>query len=101
MRIKGLKKRKKPDPVDPYRVPRLLTLSMTIGFLFLGLVVGIASPENIVVSMISWLCAIIMLFKLCMYPRAYVRCELCGQKVRNEVHHLIAHADLHIGRGEY
>jgi len=101
MRIKGIKRRKRSDPIDPYRVPRLLTLAMTVGFLFLGLVVGMASPENIFVSMISWLCAIVMLVKLCQYPRVYVRCELCGQKIPNEVHHQIAHADSHIGRGEY
>ncbi len=100
MRIKGIKKRKQ-GPIDPYRVPRLLCLAMTIGFLFLGLVVGLTSPENLFVSLISWMCAVIMLIKLCMYPRVYVRCEICGQKIPNEVHHLIAHADIHIGRGEY
>jgi hypothetical protein len=100
MRIKGIKKRKS-GPIDPYRVPRLLTLTMTIGFLFLGLAVGVVSPSYLTVSMVLWLFAVVLLVKLCTYPRVYVRCELCGQKVPNEVHHLIAHANSHIGRGEY
>jgi len=71
---------------------------LSVGFLVAGCLTMAISPKNLLPAVILLLLSLVSLFRLCLYPRRYTRCKLCGKRVMNEVHHQIAHASEHTGR---
>lgn len=85
--------------IDHSRTAQLLCLLMSAGFLVMGCVLMVFAPNDALIG-IFLLIAIVMLTRACLYPRRFIRCRICGAKVRNEVHHQLAHAHEHARRKE-
>ena len=82
--------------IDNTRAAKFLCVILAFGFLFFGMVTVLVTGNELVAG-IFLLLSLVPLLRLCLYPRRYVRCKMCGKRVVNEVHHQIAHAHEHAG----
>jgi len=84
---------------DNTRAAKFLCVILAFGFLFFGMVTVLVTGNELVAGIFIIL-SIAPLLRLCLYPRRFTRCKICGKRVVNEVHHQIAHASEHTGRKE-
>jgi hypothetical protein len=77
---------------------QLLCFQMAAGFLVAACVVTVFTPDQFPVALILIVLSLMALVRLSMYPRTYNRCRICGKKILNEPHHMMAHIEEHVGR---
>lgn len=79
---------------DDIRATQYLCVMLAFGFLFSGMATIILMANELLAG-IFLILSLVPLLRLCLYPRNYTRCKICGQRVVSEVHHQIAHASKH------
>jgi hypothetical protein len=79
---------------DNTRAAQYLCVMLAFGLLFSGMAAIILTANELVAG-IFLILSLVPLLRLCLYPRKYTRCKICGERVVNEVHHQIAHVSEH------